>query len=133
MLFRGINVSSNLTRSNKKRDRVIRLNSLGSWPKVVGSNPTPVNVEIMILKKRKKEITSTISRKLKKRNKKLFFIFTLNSSFYSKSLKYSLLKYFVMKYNMNLNRKIINELYKEEIGFVFGLNNWFYYYYKKLY
>ena len=77
----------------------------------------------MILKNKKNEINLTISRKLKKRKQKLFYISTINSTFYSKFVKYNLLKYFTDKYSMNLNCKMINELCKEEIGFVFSLSN----------
>ena len=77
----------------------------------------------MILKNKKKEINLTISRKLKKRNQKLFYISIISSTFYSKFVKYNSLKYFMNKYSMNLNCKMVNELCKEEIGFVFSLSN----------
>ena len=132
MLFRGINVSSNLTGS-KKRDGVIRLNSLGSWPKVVGSNPTPVNLKIMYFKKRKKEVKTTVSRKYKKTLLKKLYFSTFNSKFYLTSIRYNLLKYFLTNQLIKLNNKVVFKLSNEELGFIFSLNNWIFFYYKKNY
>ena len=77
----------------------------------------------MILKKKKKEINLTTSRKFKKRRQKVFSVKILSSNLYIKSLKYNLLKYFLIRCKIKLNRKIFHELYKEEIGFVFFFSN----------
>ena len=77
----------------------------------------------MLFQQIKKEKVSNFFRKNKKRKLKRFYLFTLNSTFYSTSFKYKFLKYFLVRQSINLNRKEIHSLLKEELGFVFSLNN----------
>jgi len=76
----------------------------------------------MCFKQIKKETKFTLSRKIKKNQLKRFYLFTFNSNFYLTSFKYNLLKHFFKKQSINLNRKIVHKLLKEELGFMFSLN-----------
>ena len=82
----------------------------------------------MCFKTIKKECQLTISRKLKKRN----FIKT-NLNLYTLGKRYNLESFFFKHYNIKLNKKLLENLIKEELGFFYSFNNWLYFYYKKIY
>ena len=82
---------------------------------------------------KKKEIKSTICRKLKKNSIKKTNIFLLNSNFYSLSVKYNYVMYFLKCYNIKLNVKLISSLFREELGFIFSFNNFIIFFFKKIY
>jgi len=77
----------------------------------------------MYLQKIKKEAKETISHKKKKNQLKLLSLYIINSNVYSLSFKYNLIKYFIMKQCISLDCKILNKIIKEELGFLFSLNN----------
>ena len=80
----------------------------------------------MSFKTIKKEIKKTISRRKKK-------VFIINVNLNTLNQRYNLLIFFFRHYNLKLNRKLIKNLIKEELGFFHSLNNWVYLYYKKIY
>lgn len=75
----------------------------------------------MYYKTFKKELNSKISRSVKKQQ--INQIYLTNFHFYSKLLKFSLLKYFFRNHLIYLNYKTLNKLLKEEITFLFILKN----------
>ena len=81
----------------------------------------------MNLKKIKKEIKSTISRK-KKKNIRL-----VNVSSYALNNQYNFLIFFLKNYDVKLSRKLFSNLMREELGFFYSFNNWVHYYVKKIY
>nr|YP_009502220.1 ribosomal protein L20 [Porolithon onkodes]ASB29822.1 ribosomal protein L20 [Porolithon onkodes] len=81
----------------------------------------------------RKETKLAISRKKKKLQVKKASIFLLNSNSYLLSVKYSYVTYFFKCYNMKISTKLISNLLKEELGFVFSLNNFITFFCKKTY
>ena len=81
----------------------------------------------------KKEIKLIICRKLKKKTSKKNNVFSWNSNFYLLGTKYNSVTYLFKRYNMDLNTKITSNLFKEELGFIFSLNNLIILFYKKMY
>ena len=77
----------------------------------------------MCFKEVKKEVKSTFSYKIKKKQVKKLAILRLNSDLYLTSLKYNSFKYFLRKHSINLNNNIVSKLLNEEVGFIFSLTN----------
>ena len=77
----------------------------------------------MFLKNIKKETKLTISRKLKKRKLKKINIFLSNTNFYLLSTKYNYTIFFFKYHNIKLNTKLLSNLFKEELGFIFSFTN----------
>ena len=70
----------------------------------------------MYFKTIKKEIKATISRKKKK-------VFVTNANFYALNKQYNFLIFFFNHYNMKLNTKLMINLIREELGFLYSFNN----------
>lgn len=70
----------------------------------------------MFLKTIKKEIKQTISRKKKK-------VFIVNANLYALNKQYNLLIFFFKHYNLKLNKKLIINLVREELGFFYSFKN----------
>lgn len=81
----------------------------------------------------KKETKLIPCRKLKKKVARKNNVFLWNSNFYSLGTKYNSVTYLFKRYNINLNIKITSDLLKEELGFIFSLNNLIILFYKKMY
>ena len=81
----------------------------------------------------KKETNLTTSRKLKKKIIRKTNVLLLNNNFYSTGVKYNYVIYFLKYHDIKLNTRILSNLIKEELGFIFSLNNFVQFSRKKIY
>ena len=76
----------------------------------------------------KKELKSTFSRSIKKRNIDQIYL----TNFYLTLVKYNFLKYFFRNQLIYLNYKVLTELSKEEVATTSILKNWILFHLKKI-